>query len=89
MRRLKYIFDSKVRPGDIVIHRVSDDTVEYVSEYEPDLTSVVKHRGKSSVPFLAANDNLIKFKAYMVCEWIAERAGMLNKRMGRIVHGNV
>ncbi len=85
MRKLKHIFDRKLRSGDIVIHTVSEDTVEYVSPYETGLTSIVRHRGSTSIPFLAPDKNIVKFRSYMVCEWIGERASVLNKRLGRYV----
>lgn len=85
MRKLKYIFDTKLRPGDKVIHTVSDDTLEFINEYIPGLTSVVKHRGTTSVPFLVADVNIRKFRGFMFCEWVGQRAKMFNQRIARHV----
>lgn len=86
MIKFKHIFDSNIRPGDAVLSRATDETFIYMQEYSPGLTSLVRRPHKDSVPFLMETELLAKFRGYIFCQWLSKKAGILNKRLARLVH---
>jgi hypothetical protein len=77
---LKRIFDDTLRPGDPVIHRLSDQTCEYVAVFIDDII-IVKF---GDYHYKVHQKHVSKFRLYMFFKWIGQKAYGINCRLGRI-----